>query len=97
MLIQNQKVNHRENNKMFYSHGTTLKVSKANAVNIPTARKVMTAYKEALEREAKPLIPYPEVHPCESLVPNPTRNPPNKRRHHCKEVVKKPAGDNVIV
>lgn len=80
---------------MSQSHGVNPNVWKNSAVTIPTARKVMTAYKEAEDRDANPLIPCPEVHPWESLVPNPTRNPPNTKRHHWTVVVKKPSGDSV--
>ena len=67
------------------------------AVNIPTVMKVTTAKSEVVDSDAKPLIPCPEVHPFESLVPNPTRKPPIASLHHSTDVVKKPSAANVIV
>ncbi len=59
--------------------------------------KVSTATAEVDDSDAKPLIPCPDVHPFESLVPKPTRNPPIASLHHSTDVVKKPSAANVMV
>ena len=56
-------------------------------IRIPTPINVITAYREAVEREASPLMPCPEVQPRESRVPKPTRKPPRASLHHCTDVI----------
>ena len=68
-----------------------------SAVNIPTVMNVITATSDVVDREASPLIPCPEVQPFDSLVPNPTRNPPIANLYHSTDVVKKPSVAKVIV
>lgn len=67
------------------------------AVNIPTAINVITAESDVVDNDAKPLIPCPDVQPFDSLVPKPTKNPPNASLHHSTVVVKKPSVAKVIV
>jgi hypothetical protein len=67
------------------------------AVTMATPIKTITAYRDVLESDANPLIPCPEVHPLESLVPKPTSNPPRNSLHTCTEVVQNPVGESVRV
>lgn len=47
-----------------------------------------TASSEALENEATPQMPWPEVQPEESRVPKPTSSPPSASRHQPTAVTK---------
>ena len=82
---------------MFYFQGNTPRFWTKSAVNIPTVMKVITAKSEVVESDAKPLIPWPDVHPLDNLVPKPTRKPPIASLHHSTDVVKKPSVAKVIV
>ena len=82
---------------MLYFQGNTPKLWTIRAVSIPTVMNVITATSEVVDNDAKPLMPCPDVHPFESLVPKPTRKPPIASLHHSTDVVKNPSVAKVIV